>query len=124
LARISELVDLLVDRQIGAVFVESSVSDRNVRALFEGVAAKGHEVRVGGELYSDAMGPDGTYEGTWIGMNDHNVTTLTGALGGDAPACGMDVVLMGLYADLGLLGRTRRDRTRDYRGEEGAEIRR
>ena len=90
LARISELVDLLVDRQIGAVFVESSVSDRNVRALIEGAAAKGHEVRIGGELYSDAMGPDGTYEGTWIGMIDHNVTTLTAALGGDAPARGMD----------------------------------
>lgn len=90
LARISELVDLLVDRQIGAVFVESSVSDRNVRALIEGTAARGHEVRIGGELYSDAMGPDGTYEGTWIGMIDHNVTTLTAALGGDAPARGMD----------------------------------
>ncbi len=90
LARIAKLVDLLVDRQIGAVFVESSVSDRNVRALIEGAAAKGHEVRIGGELYSDAMGPDGTYEGTWIGMIDHNVTTLTAALGGDAPARGMD----------------------------------
>ena len=90
LARIAKLVDLLVDRQIGAVFVESSVSDRNVRALIEGTAAKGHEVRIGGELYSDAMGPDGTYEGTWIGMIDHNVTTLTAALGGDAPARGMD----------------------------------
>ncbi len=90
LARIAELVDLLVDRQIGAVFVESSVSDRNVRALIEGAAAQGHEVAIGGELYSDAMGPDGTYEGTWLGMIDHNVTTLTRALGGDAPAEGMD----------------------------------
>jgi manganese/zinc/iron transport system substrate-binding protein len=89
LARVSELVDLLVDRRIGAVFVESSVSDRSIRALVEGAAAKGHTVTIGGELYSDAMGPDGSYEGTYIGMLDHNVTTITRALGGDAPAQGM-----------------------------------
>ena len=53
LNRIGELVTLLVDRQIGAVFVESSVSDRNIRALIEGAAARGHTVRVGGELFSD-----------------------------------------------------------------------
>lgn len=90
LNRIGELVDLLVDRQIGAVFVESSVSDRNMRALIEGAAARGHKVHIGGELFSDAMGPEGTYEGTYIGMIDHNVTTIAQALGADAPARGMN----------------------------------
>ncbi len=90
LSRIGALVDLLVSRRIGAVFVESSVSDRNVRALIEGAAAQGHEVRIGGELYSDAMGVPGTYEGTWVGMIDHNVTTIATALGGTAPRGGMD----------------------------------
>ena len=90
LNRIGELVDMLVERKIGAVFVESSVSDRNIRALIEGAAAKGHEVRVGGEVFSDAMGPDGTYEGTYLGMMDHNITTIASALGGDVPARGMD----------------------------------
>jgi manganese/zinc/iron transport system substrate-binding protein len=90
LNRISTMVDLLVDRQIGAVFVESSVSDRNMRALIEGAAAKGHTVHVGGELFSDAMGPDGTYEGTYIGMLDHNVTVIAGAFGADVPPRGMD----------------------------------
>ena len=89
LARIGELVDILVARGVAAVFVESSVSDRSVRALIEGAAARGHEVAIGGELYSDAMGPDGTYEGTYIGMIDHNVTTITRALGGTAAAQGM-----------------------------------
>lgn len=88
LARISEVVDMLVSRGIGAVFVESSVSDRNVRALIEGAAAQGHDVRIGGELFSDAMGAPGTYEGTYLGMIDHNVTTIAAALGGDAPARG------------------------------------
>ena len=90
LVRIRELVDMLVERRIGAVFVESSVSDRNIRALIEGAAARGHTVAIGGELFSDAMGPDGTYEGTWIGMIDHNVTTIARALGGQAPERGLN----------------------------------
>ncbi|MDJ0823404.1 MAG: zinc ABC transporter substrate-binding protein [Paracoccaceae bacterium] len=89
LQRISELVDLLVERRIGAVFVESSVSDRNIRALIEGAAAQGHKVQIGGELFSDAMGLPGTYEGTMVGMIDHNATTIARALGADAPARGM-----------------------------------
>ncbi len=93
LARIGELVDTLVERRIGAVFVESSVSDRNIRALIEGAAARGHDVRIGGELYSDAMGAPGSYEGTWIGMIDHNVTTIAGALGGAVPERGMSGLL-------------------------------
>ncbi|MFO7855574.1 MAG: zinc ABC transporter substrate-binding protein [Paracoccaceae bacterium] len=90
LARIGELVDLIVARDLTGVFVETSVSDRNVRALIEGAAARGHEVSVGGELYSDAMGEPGTYEGTWIGMIDHNATVIAAALGGEPPPRGMD----------------------------------
>lgn len=89
LKRIGELVDLLVERKIRAVFVETSVSDRNIRALIEGAAARGHEVVVGGELYSDAMGEPGTYQGTYMGMIDHNVTTIARALGGTAPKAGL-----------------------------------
>lgn len=88
LNRISALVDLIVDRNIGAVFVESSVSDRNMRALIEGAAARGHHVVVGGELFSDAMGADGTYEGTYLGMIDHNVTVIANALGANVPSHG------------------------------------
>jgi manganese/zinc/iron transport system substrate-binding protein len=93
LQRISDLVDLLVDRKVRAVFVESSVSDRNIRALVEGAAARGHEVVIGGELFSDAMGEAGTYEGTYIGMIDHNATTIAGALGGEVPERGMQGLL-------------------------------
>ena len=75
---------MLVDRNIRAVFVETSVADRNIRALIEGAAARGHEVVIGGELYSDAMGEPGTYEGTYIGMINHNAMTITGALSGKA----------------------------------------
>jgi len=86
---IEDLVTLLVEREIPAIFVESSVSDKNIRALAEGAAAKGHEVSIGGELFSDAMGAEGTYEGTYIGMIDHNVTTIARALGGTAPEKGL-----------------------------------
>lgn len=89
LARVGDLVNLLVSRKIGAVFVESSVSDRSIRALIEGAAAQGHEVVIGGELFSDAMGADGSYEGTYLGMLDHNITTIARALGGTVPPRGM-----------------------------------
>ena len=89
LNRIAELVDMLVSRNIRAAFVETSVSDRNIRALIEGAAARGHRVEIGGALFSDAMGPEGSYEGTYPGMIDHNVTTIARALGGSAPAGGM-----------------------------------
>ena len=89
LQRMSELSDLLVQRNIRAVFVETSVADRNIRALIEGAAAKGHEVIIGGELFSDAMGEAGSYEGTYLGMIDHNATVIARALGGSAPERGM-----------------------------------
>ncbi|MCI0757044.1 metal ABC transporter solute-binding protein, Zn/Mn family [Teichococcus vastitatis] len=88
LRQIERLVGVLVERRIPAVFVESSVSDRNIRALVEGAMARGHEVVVGGALFSDAMGAPGTYEGTYPGMIDHNVTTIVRALGGEAPERG------------------------------------
>ncbi|MFI4873338.1 MAG: metal ABC transporter solute-binding protein, Zn/Mn family [Phycisphaerales bacterium JB061] len=86
---IEKLVDLLVENEIGAVFVESTVSERNISALIAGAKARGHTVVIGGELFSDAMGNAGTYEGTYIGMIDHNVTTIARALGGEAPKLGM-----------------------------------
>ncbi len=86
---INRLVNLLVERRISAVFVETSVPDKNVKSLIEGAGARGHTVVIGGNLFSDAMGPPGTYEGTYIGMIDHNVTIIARALGGDAPPKGM-----------------------------------
>lgn len=77
---VTNLVDLLVERNIKAVFVESSVSDRSVNAVVEGARERGHEVVIGGTLYSDAMGEDGTPDGTYIGMVKHNVNTIVEAL--------------------------------------------
>jgi manganese/zinc/iron transport system substrate-binding protein len=88
LQRINELVDLLVEKGVRAVFVESSVSPKNIESLIEGADSQGHEVIVGGELYSDAMGSAGTYEGTYVGMLDHNITLVTRGLGGEAPRRG------------------------------------
>ena len=90
LNRIRSLTNMLLERDIRAVFVETSVSDRNIRALIEGAAAQGHEVKIGGELFSDAMGEPGSYEGTYIGMIDHNTTIIAAALGGQVPARGLN----------------------------------
>lgn len=86
---INALVDYIVENRVRAVFVETSVADKNVRALVQGARARGHTVVIGGTLFSDAMGPAGTYEGTYIGMIDHNATTIARALGGEAPEKGM-----------------------------------
>ncbi|MFN0134319.1 MAG: metal ABC transporter solute-binding protein, Zn/Mn family [Phycisphaerales bacterium] len=83
---INALVDTLVSRRVPAVFVESSVPRKTIDALVEGCKGRGHSVTVGGELYSDAMGKDGTLEGTYLGMVLHNVDTIARALGGTVPA--------------------------------------
>lgn len=76
----NRLVDLIVERGIKAVFVESSVPHRSIEALIADAAARGHTVRIGGELYSDAMGEAGTPAGTYTGMVRHNVDTIVSAL--------------------------------------------
>jgi manganese/zinc/iron transport system substrate-binding protein len=88
LRRVNELVDLLVEKKVPAVFIETSVSEKSIEALIEGAASRGHEVKIGGSLFSDAAGPADTYEGTYAGMIDHNITVITRALGGDAPEGG------------------------------------
>lgn len=93
LKRIEELVDLLVVRRIPAVFVETTIPEQSVRALIAGAAARGHAVEIGGALFSDAMGRPGTYEGTYIGMIDHNVTLIARALGGETPPRGLNGLL-------------------------------
>ena len=90
LVRIEALVRTLVDRRVPAVFAESSVPDRAVRALIEGAGARGQRVAMGGNLFSDSMGRPGSYEGTYEGMLDHNITTIARALGGTAPARGLN----------------------------------
>jgi manganese/zinc/iron transport system substrate-binding protein len=74
------MVDMLVERGIKAVFVESSVPRKSIEAVVEGCQGKGHDVVIGGELFSDAMGEVGTPEGTYVGMVRHNVRTMVDAL--------------------------------------------
>jgi len=77
---VSELRDFLVENKIKAVFVESSVPKKTIEAVIEGAKSMGHEVKIGGELYSDAMGDEGTKEGTYLGMVRHNVDTIVSNL--------------------------------------------
>ena len=78
--RINDLVRFITERKIKAVFVESSVPHKNLEALVEGCRSEGHKVVIGGELFSDAMGKEGTPEGTYEGMVRHNVDTIVEAL--------------------------------------------
>lgn len=80
---VQDLADFIVQNRIPAIFVESSVSPRTVRALQEAVRAQGYDVQIGGSLFSDAMGDAGTPEGTYIGMVKHNIDTIAHALKSD-----------------------------------------
>ncbi|MCO5216613.1 MAG: zinc ABC transporter substrate-binding protein [Thermomicrobiales bacterium] len=77
---IQELADFLSERQIKAIFVESSVPHDTIEALQKACESRGWPVAVGGELFSDAMGDEGTPEGTYVGMVRHNVDTIVAAL--------------------------------------------
>jgi manganese/zinc/iron transport system substrate-binding protein len=79
-ADIQSLAKFIVERKIPAVFVETSVSPRTIEALREAVRARGFDVKIGGNLYSDAMGNPGTPDGTYIGMVRHNIDTIVSAL--------------------------------------------
>ena len=83
---IRRTIELLVSRNIPAVFVESSVPPDIVEAIVAGAEALGQHISIGGQLFSDAMGADGTPEGTYIGMIRHNVDTIVAALTGAAAA--------------------------------------
>ena len=82
-ADVQALANFIVERQTRAIFVESSLPQRNVEAVQAAVQAKGFEVRIGGSLFSDAMGSEGTPEGTYAGMVRHNIDTIVTALTGD-----------------------------------------
>jgi manganese/zinc/iron transport system substrate-binding protein len=77
---VAQLVDLIVSRRIRAVFVESSVPPRSIEAVVAGCQEKGHAVRIGGSLYSDALGESDGPAGTYAGMVRTNLQTMTQAM--------------------------------------------
>lgn len=77
---VQRITQFIIDNDIKAIFIESSVPRRTVEALKAAVNAQGHEVKIGDEVYSDALGSGGTVEGTYIGMYKHNVQTIINAL--------------------------------------------
>jgi manganese/zinc/iron transport system substrate-binding protein len=82
LRRIPELIDSILERQVPSVFKESSVAGKLIDAIIEGASARGYKLKVGEELYSDALGPVGSDAETYRGMMAHNLRAITRALGG------------------------------------------
>ncbi len=79
-ADVQSLATMIADRRIPAVFVETSIPQRTIEAVRAAVRSRGFEVRIGGSLFSDAMGDPGTDQGTYPGMVRHNVNTIVDAL--------------------------------------------
>ncbi|MFO7776227.1 MAG: zinc ABC transporter substrate-binding protein [Candidatus Hydrogenedentota bacterium] len=76
---ITDLARTIAEREIPAVFIETTINPQGVNALIEGIRERGHAIQDGGELYSDALGADGTPEGTYVGMVRYNVDTIVEA---------------------------------------------
>lgn len=83
IADIRGVVRTVVERGIPAVFVESTVNPRTVEAVVDAAGQRGHELAIGGELYSDALGDPGSGAGTYIGMLRSNTTAIVEGLGGE-----------------------------------------
>ena len=77
---VSSLVNFIVEKQIPAIYTETSVSEKAIKAVIEGCKGQGHTVIIGGSLYSDAMGEPGTSEGTYLGMVNANVNMIVKGL--------------------------------------------
>jgi len=77
---VQELAKFIIEKKVKAIFVESSVPKRTIEALQASVQSKGHNVTIGGTLYSDALGNKETKEGEYIGMFTYNVNTIVNAL--------------------------------------------
>lgn len=77
---VTDLVNFIISRKVKAIFIETSVSQRSIEAVMEGCKKKGWNVRIGGSLFSDAMGSTGTPEGHYVGMVNANVRTIVDAL--------------------------------------------
>jgi len=79
-ADVSDLANYIVERQIKAIFVESSVPPKTIEALQAAVKAKGFDVSIGGELYSDSLGDAQSGAGTYILTVKANIDTIVNAL--------------------------------------------
>ena len=82
-ADVRALADFIAERQIPAVFIETSVPVRNIEALQAAVADRGGTVEIGGQLYSDALGAADSDGATYVGMVRHNIDTIVDALQGE-----------------------------------------
>lgn len=72
---VRQLAQFIEENQIKAIFVESSVSPKNIEALQDAVIARGFEVEIGGQLYSDSLG-----DGNYIDTFRENIDTIVDAL--------------------------------------------
>lgn len=77
---ISQMANFIVENNIGAVFVESSVSPRSIEALVEATNSRGHQLQNAGELYSDALGSSADGADTYLTMYRSNIDTIVDAL--------------------------------------------
>lgn len=77
---ITRIVNLITEKKIPVVFIESSISPRSLQAVVEGCQKNGHQVQIGGSLYSDALGEKNAAAATFKGTVLHNLNTIASGL--------------------------------------------
>jgi manganese/zinc/iron transport system substrate-binding protein len=77
---VKELIDFIMSNHVKSVFIETSISDKNLKSVIDGARMRDYDVRIGGTLFSDALGADGTYEGTYKGMLETNIKAIINGL--------------------------------------------
>jgi len=72
---ITDLVDIIVEKQVPAIFLENIVSPQAMESVQRGCASKGFEVKIGPELLSDSLGSEED-QNTYFKMLIFNANTI------------------------------------------------
>lgn len=77
---IKDLANLIVDNNVKAIYLESSIPETTIKSLIDAVKVMGHNVIIGGTLYSDSLGEEGSGAENYLDMVRHNIDTIIGGL--------------------------------------------
>jgi manganese/zinc/iron transport system substrate-binding protein len=79
-ADVQRVARLIAERDVKAAFIESSVPRQTIDAVLAAARRQGGDARIGGELFTDAAGEEGSPEGTYVGMIRANVDRIVEGL--------------------------------------------
>lgn len=73
---LTELITIVQENKVKAIFAEQTISPKAIRAVAAGAAERNHQVNLAGPLYTDSLDAKGTQAGTYIGMVRTNLKII------------------------------------------------